>query len=203
MKLNLRLWWRRPRDPKKLGIEAIKIAAGVLRFSDGPDVGKITNPIREGFADNFAGEKGGPHGSPWALLAERTSYERVLLGFDPYHPILERTGRYKSSWIDRTSGDHFERQHKHGQFSGTKLVGQNKVTINFGSTDYRVPTLEGGEGSMPAHLLEREQMLGGSPFGGEVPPRPVRFVSDDHIFMSKLAVAFLLSEKIRDVKGPK
>lgn len=202
MKLHLRGWWRRPKDPKKLGVEAIKVAAGVLRFSDGPDVGKITNPIREGFAQNFADEAGGPHGTPWQLLAKRTSDEREQLGFDPHHPILERTGGYKSSWIDRMSGDHFERQHKHGQFSGTKLVGKNKVTINFGSVDYRVPTLEGGEGQMPGHLLEREQMLGGSPFGGVVPPRPVRFVSEDNIFMSKLAVAFLLSDKMKDVKGP-
>lgn len=208
-RLNFRLWWRRPKDIKKLGIEAIKIATSVLRLSDGPDVGKITNPIRSGFASNFDSEVGGPLLTPWQELALRTRQEREQQGFPREHPILERTGGYKNSWIDRMSGDHFERQHRHGQVTGTSLVGKNMVTISFGSVDYRVPTLEGGEGSMPTHLIEREQMLrraAGTPQmpsgTGVVPPRPVRFVDEGNIFNSKLAVAFLLSEKAQKVKGP-
>jgi hypothetical protein len=207
LKLPLRLWWRRPSDPKKLGAEAVELAALILKFSDGPDVGKITNPVREGFANSFAVEGGGRFSQKWADLADRTNRERTFLGFPAAHPILERTGRYKHSWITRTAADHFEKQHRGGALSGANFVGQNMLTINVGSVDYRVPTLEGGM-AMPSHLIEREQMLRRSAGmvtqqgSSAVPPRPVRYIEKQFLDRIGKAISFLLGDKVNEVKGP-
>lgn len=55
------------------------------------------------FDMNFAAE-----GPLWANLATRTQEEREQLGYDPDHPILERTGHLRMSVTDRSHPDHFE-----------------------------------------------------------------------------------------------
>lgn len=208
MKLNFRLWWRRPRDPKQLGKEALELAALILGLSDGPDVGRITNPIRAGFAHNFDTEAGGPFRQQWRDLADRTNREREQLGFPPAHPILERTGGYKSSWVNRMDPNHHERQHRHGQMSAGGFVGQNMLTIVVGSIDYRAPIHELGM-EMPEHLVERERMLSGLPAAlqgagtGAVPARPVRYIANDFLDNIGRGIVDLLNSKMGDVKGPK
>lgn len=207
LRLPLRLRWRRPSDPKKLGAEAIELAATILKLSADPDVGKITNPVRAGFGHSFAVEGGGRFSQKWADLADRTNRERLTLGFPPVHPILERTGRYKRSWTDRTASNHFERAHQHGSISGTSFVGQNMLTIHVGSMDPRVPTLEEGI-AMPQHLVEREDMLRrsvGAPglsSSGRVPPRPVRYIEKPFLDRIGKAISWLLGTKADAVKGP-
>lgn len=206
--LGLRLWWRRPQDPKQLGREAIRLAGLILGFSDGPDIGKITNPVRQGFAYNFDTETGGPFRQKWRDLAERTRREREQLGFQPEHPILERTGNYKSSWINRMDPRHFEKQHRHGQMTGGGLVGQNMLTIHVGSIDYRAPIHELGL-EMPEHLVERERMLSGLPEAlqgegtGAVPARPVRFIANEFLDNIGRGISNLLDSKMGEIKGPR
>lgn len=206
MKLDFILWWRRPKDVKKLGAEAVELASLILQLNDGLDLGIITNPVRAGFAHNFETESSA--GIPWRQLADRTNREREFLGFPPAHPILERTGGYKHSWITRTASNHFERQHRHGQVSpGGGIIGQNMLTIHVGSIDYRAPIHELGL-EMPEHLVERERMLSSIPQSmqgggsGAVPARPVRFIADSFLDKIGAGIKFLLDSKMNDVKGP-
>ena len=55
------------------------------------------------FDMNFAAE-----GPMWTPLAIRTQEEREQQGYDPDHPILERTGHLRYSVTDRNHPDHFE-----------------------------------------------------------------------------------------------
>lgn len=62
----------------------------------------ITQEIRAGFAENFAGEQTG-QGRPWAALRPFTIAERTRLGYGGQHPILVRTGSLRSSYTARGS----------------------------------------------------------------------------------------------------
>lgn len=199
--------WIRPTDVRNLGREAIALAASILTF-DQKEVGEITDPVRAGFAYNFATESGGAAGSPWQVLARRTKDEREQLGFPREHPILYRTGSYARSWTVRTDARHFERQHRRGQWTGANLVGPAaQVVINVGSLDYRVPVLEGGT-EMPAYIHEdtaaaaEKLELPGMEFlshmemaRGGVPPRPVAFITDLHASWIGEAISRLLTDK--------
>lgn len=71
----------------------------------------LVDPVREIggetltdlFDMNFAAE-----GPLWTPLAIRTQEEREQEGYDPEHPILERTGQLRYSVTDRNHPDHFE-----------------------------------------------------------------------------------------------
>lgn len=199
MELEYRIWMRIPSHGGAVGSEAIVLATTIQRLTDGPEIGKITTPVREGFADNFARERGGPGLDAWARLAKQTEDEREILGFPRSHPILVRTGQYRASWTQRSHLNHFERKHR---------ASGNRLLILVGSLDPRVPTLEGGFESMPAHLVE-----GVDPFddlsvrmhglGGGVPARPVRFISKHFQSATGRAVKFLLDSKVKSVKASK
>lgn len=195
MNLRWKLWWRVPQNVKDMGTEAIELASAIMRLSPGPDLGKITEPARQGFASNFATESGGPFLQPWQALAERTRRERQSLGFPPAHPILDRTGSYRRSWTNRTSSNHFEKQSRQ----------RDKVEINLGSVDYRAPIHELGL-EMPTHLIQREQMIQratGMPVmqgSGAIPPRPVRYISDAFADKIGRAIDFLLGSKASKVQ---
>lgn len=204
--------WIRPSDVHNLGREALALAATVLTFSDS-EVGEVTDPVRAGFAYNFSTESGGPTGSPWALLAERTKNEREQLGFPREHPILHRTGSYERSWTVRSDARHFEKQHKRGQWTGSNVVGPGaKVIINVGSLDYRVPVLEGGM-EMPASTFEDTMQKEAAQLpgfdtsgillmaGGGVPARPVSFISDLHAEWIGEAISRILTEKAWHLEG--
>jgi len=104
--------------------------------------------IRQGFAENFAGERTGT-GKAWNPLAPSTVRERLRLGFPGKHPILVRTGQYRESFLSRAAGDHLHRLQ----------VATDGWTLEEGSTDYRVPWLEGGTVTIPERpvtILSRE-----------------------------------------------
>lgn len=104
--------------------------------------------VRQGFAENFAGERAGT-GKAWNPLAPSTVRERLRLGFPGEHPILVRTGQYRESFLSRSAGDHLHRLQ----------VAAGGWTLEEGSTDYRVPWLEGGTVTIPERpvtILSRE-----------------------------------------------
>jgi len=71
-------------------------------------------------------------GSPaWAQLAAQTKRNRQLLGFPAAHPILFRTGSFKSALIDRNSPHHVVEQVR---LAG---AGGGGLRIRVGTTDPR------------------------------------------------------------------
>ena len=64
----------------------------------------VQEAIRAGFAENFDTESAG--GQPWAQLALSTVIERVLLGYPGEHPILQRSGNYRSTFVDGGNAEH-------------------------------------------------------------------------------------------------
>ena len=99
----------------------------------------IREAIRWGFALNFERESAG-NGPRWAALAESTNEERVRLGYPPEHPILVRSGAYRSSFVDEFGEGHVSAQ----GLSDVSLV------IEEGSGDIRMGTLELGWVNIPA-----------------------------------------------------
>lgn len=97
----------------------------------------VQEAIRAGFTENFDTESAG--GQSWAQLAPSTVIERVLLGYPGEHPILQRTGRYRSSFTN-VGGEHI-----------SDVDYQSGIVSLFeGSSDERVAELELGVGKMPA-----------------------------------------------------
>lgn len=101
------------------------------------------------FDMNFAAE-----GPLWANLAARTQAEREQLGYDPQHPILERTGHLRYSVIDRTHPDHFE---------DIQMVGDGVIHLYEGSDHPNFDLLHAG---------------GMNDSGRMVPARPMTVVHD-------------------------
>jgi hypothetical protein len=100
----------------------------------------VQEAIRAGFAENFDTESAG--GQPWAQLALSTVIERVLLGYPNEHPILQRSGSYRSSFTD-VGGEHV-----------SDIDYQSGVVSLFeGSRDERAAELELGVGKMPARPI--------------------------------------------------
>lgn len=205
--VRYRVWLRRPRNPQDIGREALELVTTILRLSDGPDLGRVTQPVRDGWALNFARE-GTSLDTRWADLADRTMREREFLGFPAAHPILQRTGSYKRSWVNRTDPNYFERAHRRGSFSGGNFTGGgNQVFISLGSIDYRVPTLSGGM-EVPGSMFRDpfQATLGGMPQRsyegmGRVPPRPVTPIDEKFADGIGRALDFLLGSKAGQVKA--
>lgn len=98
----------------------------------------VQESIRDAFNQNFITESA--NGNPWEPLSFDTVIERVLLGFPGSHPILQRTGNYRSSFVDAVNADHV---------SETEFLG-GIIRLFEGSTDDRAPLLELGLGRVPA-----------------------------------------------------
>ena len=64
----------------------------------------VQEAIRAGFAENFDTESAG--GKAWAQLALFTVIERILLGYPGLHPILQRSGSYRSTFVDGGNAEH-------------------------------------------------------------------------------------------------
>lgn len=130
----------------------------ILRRMREPDAevsAGLGEAVRQGFAENFAGERSGT-GRAWNPLAPSTVRERVRLGFPGEHPILVRTGQYRESFLSRSAGDHLHRLQ----------VAAGGWTLEEGSTDYRVKWLEGG-----THTADSDWF--------HIPPRPVTLLSPE------------------------
>lgn len=173
-----------PRDPTKIGLEAIYMvswAEALMRSRVARDV--FEDIVRRGFAYNFSVE--GVPSSPWAELAPRTQREReemlkqemggLVEGFTPTHPILQRTGKYRQSWVEKTDPD---------ALSLTERPEANTLFMYIGSSDDRVPKLSSGFGASMAEAMAATgqaysqsvwEELGVIPTHpwGNIPPRPV------------------------------
>jgi hypothetical protein len=102
---------------------------------------RVGAAIRIGFQSNFDDESAG--GIPWPRLAEGTARERRRLGFGPYHPILVRSGEYRSSWVWPGDGDHVS------EFAYTA----QGWAVEEGSQDFRAIFHELGTQHMPARSV--------------------------------------------------
>ena len=102
---------------------------------------RVGASVRLGFEANFADESAG--GIPWPRLAESTAKERRRLGFGAYHPILVRTGSYRSSFVWPGDADHVSED---GYMAQGWFVEE-------GSQDYRAQWHEEGTRFMPARSV--------------------------------------------------
>ena len=98
----------------------------------------VQEAIRAGFAENFDTESAG--GQPWAQLALFTVIERILLGYPGLHPILQRSGSYRSTFVDGGNAEHI-----------SDIEYQAGVTSVFeGSSNVMVEWHEDGNDKLPA-----------------------------------------------------
>lgn len=118
---------------------------------------RIAALVRSGIAANFDTQSSFD-GAPWLPLRPRTVRDRRRLGFPPYRPILVRTGDYRRSMTMRSHPRHVESFSNRGPL----------ISVEVGSSDIRVGTLEYGHG----------------PFG--VPPR--RALGLSPMFETRLGV---------------
>lgn len=118
------------------------------------EINKVGDAVRLGFQENFSGEKAGDGGS-WKPLAPITQAKRAWLGYASQHPILVRTGSYRASFVQRGGVDHIE------EFTTTG-DGWQLVT---GSRSDRHILEFGGSTTIDGHVVD-------------IPPRPVRFLSE-------------------------
>jgi hypothetical protein len=140
-----------PSDHKNIGSEAPELCEIMKNL--GPHTKKrVVDPILEGFRHNFEVE--GSAEGKWADLAEWTQNERKALegrgglvpGFGPEHPILQRFGDYRASWIDRSNEYHLEEwdaPHKIPLSAGRSYT-LPIIEVHVGSTDPRVAKLSSG-----------------------------------------------------------
>ena len=98
-------------------------------------VGDVVRSLFERRFDN----EGGP-GGHWVGLARMTQLDREEQGYNPLHPILQRTGEYKFSFTDLGRSDNIE----------NLITRQDGWTLELGSSDWRVNELEGGRSDMAA-----------------------------------------------------
>lgn len=101
-------------------------------------VRSVQAAIRAGFAQVFDSE-GAAGEAPWAELAAATQRERRRLGFPPAHPILERTGDYRASFV----------QEGHAHHISEWDAGGGMWRIAEGSDDYRAKYHEPGGDIIP------------------------------------------------------
>lgn len=66
----------------------------------------IRESIAEGFGRNFDEQRSGD-GMPWAPLRPATMKDRLLHGFAPERPILQRTGDYRDTLENLDNPDHY------------------------------------------------------------------------------------------------
>lgn len=75
-----------------------------LNSATSSDTEPVTQAIREGFAENFTGERRGT-GQSWAALQPSTVFDRIRHGYGGSHPILVRTGSLRDSYASTGSAD--------------------------------------------------------------------------------------------------
>lgn len=98
----------------------------------------VRRAIRDGFQENFDTESAG--GARWASLTPSTAADRRRQGYGPYHPILVRSGDYRSSFVDPTNPDHISKIERRSE----------RLLIFEGSDDFRILWHEKGTRNMPA-----------------------------------------------------
>ena len=107
-----------------------------------PRFGKRLEPtVRTGFMDNFRAQAAGA-AYPWKPLAIATLVRRKQMGFSG-RPILVNTGRYRDSW---TRSFHANALFVHKRSGST-------IEFEYGSSDSRVPLLEGGGINTSGHKV--------------------------------------------------
>lgn len=99
---------------------------------------RVADAVREGFLEAFRYERSGR--GPWAPLAPATVADRIYRGYPGRHPILQRTRRYRWSWVDRNAPDHVERWR----------YSPSEWQVVVGSAHHLVPFHELGTRRMPA-----------------------------------------------------
>jgi len=77
----------------------------VQRLSDN-DKREIRQSIADGFGRNFDEQRAGS-GAGWAALRPATMADRLLQGFPPARPILQRTGDYRRTLEELDDPDHY------------------------------------------------------------------------------------------------
>ncbi|TFH48552.1 MAG: hypothetical protein E4H01_06120 [Lysobacterales bacterium] len=105
---------------------------------------QVGNVVRSLFANHFA-EEGSDVSGPWADLKDSTQIERKMEGYNPDHPILERSGYYRESFTNVNSPSNFE-------FTEFRNDGW---AMEFGSEDWRVNELEKGRPRMFARPVTK------------------------------------------------
>lgn len=99
----------------------------------------ISAAVRQGWAENFAGERSGD-GRSWAALKPFTVRERILRGYPGAHPILVRTGHLRASLLNPGAADSYEQAQANG----------NEWQLVVGTEDAKAIFHEQGTARMPA-----------------------------------------------------
>ena len=68
---------------------------------------QVSNAVREGWRENFTGERGGD-GRAWAALRPFTVRQRILSGYPGAHPILVQSGHLRNSLLNPGAADSYE-----------------------------------------------------------------------------------------------
>lgn len=183
--LHISLEIIKPSDHKHIGSEAPQLCEIMMKLGR-HSKRRVIDPILEGFRHNFEIE--GSAEGQWAQLADWTKAERkgllgspgLVSGFGEDHPILQRFGDYRASWIDRDSEYHLEEwkaPHTIPLGGGRSYV-LPIIEVHVGSTDPRVEVLSSGkrefevdvEQEWHPDMWEEEAEMEGM---GSIPPRPV------------------------------
>jgi len=127
-----------PTEASRRDLDRFLDLADALSAPTREDMQPIQDVIRANFAANFAGEVGDD--ARWAPLAPRTVRERIARGYPGTHPILERSGEYRRSFVEGDHPQHYSRAEAAG----------GRWLIEEGSTDERADRLEFGDYRTPA-----------------------------------------------------
>lgn len=186
--LNVTFEIIKPKDHKFIGSEAPDLCLIMMKLGKHTKK-RVIDPILEGFRHNFEVE--GSAEGQWAQLADWTKNDREALkgssglvgGFSKEHPILQRFGDYRASWIDRDNEYHLEEwDYPHvlalgGGGSFTMPI----IEVHVGSTDPRVPKLSSGreefdvEQEWSPEMWEEEAEIETT----SIPPRPVHPIGSE------------------------
>lgn len=99
----------------------------------------ISAAVRQGWGENFTGERSGD-GRSWAALKPGTVLDRIRSGYGGAHPILVRTGHLRASLLNAGAADSYEQ----AQASG------NEWQLVVGTEDAKAIFHEQGTARMPA-----------------------------------------------------
>lgn len=99
----------------------------------------ISAAVRQGWGENFAGERSGD-GRSWAALRPGTVRSRILGGYPGAHPILVRTGHLRASLLNAGAADSYEQAQSTG----------NEWQLVVGTEDAKAIFHEQGTARMPA-----------------------------------------------------
>ena len=138
----------------------------------------VSEPVRAGFAENFAGEHNGV-GEPWPQLSALTNADRERQGYPREHPMLVRRGVLKASWTELGRSDHVEDLEVDGsgwslfvgtsnerarlqEFGGTTRIRGREAIIPPRSVGILSDRVEGNIGSGIEQMIEsiNAQLLG-------------------------------------------